>query len=87
MLKLKKYASLIDTDSGGVKKEALFRGVFSVTLRQETECVGILYSGCKRLDLPVDSLSMVRMIKVCLTKVSLLRLTAAEPLSSQSSVS
>lgn len=49
-----------------LKKEALFRGVFFVTLRQETECVGILYSGWKRLDLPVDSLSMVRMIKVSL---------------------
>lgn len=66
MVQLEKYAALIATDSGGVQKEAFFYGVPCVTLRDETEWVELLESGWNRLAPPVDSQSLVDMIKSAL---------------------
>jgi UDP-GlcNAc3NAcA epimerase len=66
MLQLEKYSALIATDSGGVQKEAFFFGVPCVTLRNETEWVELLESGWNRLAPPVNSNSLVSVIKSAL---------------------
>jgi UDP-N-acetylglucosamine 2-epimerase len=49
---LEKFAALIVTDSGGVQKEAFFRGVSCVTLRDEMKWTELIGSGWNRLASP-----------------------------------
>jgi len=66
MVQLEKYSALIATDSGGVQKEAFFFSVPCVTLRDETEWVELVDSGWNRLAPPVDTQSLIRVIKASL---------------------
>ena len=46
------HCSLVVTDSGGLQKEAYFYGKPCVTLRDETEWVELVESGCNKLAPP-----------------------------------
>lgn len=49
MVMLERHAALIATDSGGVQKEAYFYSTPCLTLREETEWVGLIETGANRL--------------------------------------
>jgi UDP-GlcNAc3NAcA epimerase len=49
MVALERAARLVLTDSGGVQKEAFFYRVPCITMREETEWVETVASGCNRL--------------------------------------
>ena len=52
MIMLEKNASLIVTDSGGVQKEAFFHKIPSVTIRDETEWLELVYGEYNQLVIP-----------------------------------
>jgi len=61
-VQLEKYATLIATDSGGVRKEAFFYQVPCVTLRDETEWVELVDAGWNRLAPPADAATLTKAI-------------------------
>ncbi|WP_281068718.1 non-hydrolyzing UDP-N-acetylglucosamine 2-epimerase [Ramlibacter agri] len=63
---LEANSTLIATDSGGVQKEAYFHKKFCVTLREETEWVELVDSGCNVLA-GADSLAIANAISSPLT--------------------
>ena len=62
MVWLEDNCRLIVTDSGGVQKEAYFFGKFCVTMREETEWVELIHSGCNKL-VGTDSALIAKYIK------------------------
>lgn len=66
MLALEAGAELIVTDSGGVQKEAYFRRVPCVTLRDETEWVELIETGWNRLCPPASASDIARVCQAAI---------------------